>query len=461
MPRRPLNGRKSRKAPDADTPVVRCAIYTRKSSNEGLDQSFNTLEAQREAAEAYVASQKHAGWTLLPDRYDDGGFSGGTTERPGLRQLIDDCETGKIDCVIVYKVDRLSRSLMDFARMMQLFEEKQIHFVSVTQHFNTAESMGRLTLNILLSFAQFEREIIGERIRDKIAASRKRGKWPGGNLILGYDLDRENRRLVVNEEEAEQVREMFRLYLEHESMLPVVEVANERGWTTKSWIDRNGKRQGGRRYDRWNLYLLLNNVTYLGKVRHKEEVYEGEHDAIIDLETFEAARELMDRNRRSRGSRSRNKYGALLCGLLRCGHCDKAMIHCPVKKRKTKVYRYYVCIRAQSAGTDACPSGWVNAERLEAAVIQKLGVIASKIENELMRQSIERALTVLSSDADANRKIRALNEVVDQVVYDHASKSIRIGVSDDLAVPTPMRSDEPEPTTIRAKCKRKIQHAGV
>ncbi|HPF38732.1 MAG TPA: recombinase family protein [Phycisphaerae bacterium] len=428
MPRRSRNHLDAApKAEPVSTEIqtVRCAIYTRKSTSEGLDSAFNSLDAQREAAEAYIASQKHMGWTVIPNRYDDGGFSGGSTERPGLQQLLDDIEAGTIDCVVVYKVDRLSRSLLDFARIMKLFEDKNIHFVSVTQHFNTAESMGRLTLNILLSFAQFEREIIGERIRDKIAASRKRGKWPGGNLLLGYDLDRENRRLLVNEDEAEQVRDIFNLYLEHESLLPVVEILRQRGWKTKSWIDRNGKRQGGREFDRWNLYLLLNNVGYLGKVRHKEDIYEGEHDAIIAPGTFEGARKMMERNRRNRGKFSRNKYGALLYGILRCGHCDRAMIHCPTQKDGRR-YRYYVCIRTQTAGKNACPTGWINAPRLEKEVLDRLQEITGRIEDPEVGSvatsiSPQRAET-LTPKALAKR----LRQIVERVEYDHERKTIRL-----------------------------------
>ena len=229
MSRRPAN---AEKPPAVKT---RCAIYTRKSSDEGLQQDFNSLDAQREAAEAYVASQKAEGWVCLPDRYDDGGFTGGNMERPGLQRLLADIDAGKVDCVVVYKVDRLSRSLMDFAKIVETFERHNVSFVSVTQHFNTTNSMGRLTLNILLSFAQFEREIIGERIRDKIAASRQRGKWTGGTPILGYDVDRSNGgpRLVINPDEASRVCQIFELYLELGSLLPVVAELERRDWRNK------------------------------------------------------------------------------------------------------------------------------------------------------------------------------------------------------------------------------------
>mgnify|MGYP005855248029 FL=1 len=226
----------SRKKPPA-SPKIRCAIYTRKSSEEGLELEFNSLDAQRESGEAFIASQQHEGWECLPDHYDDGGFSGGNMDRPALNRLLTDIAAGKVDCVVVYKVDRLSRSLLDFARIMETFDKHGISFVSVTQQFNTTHSMGRLTLNILLSFAQFEREIIGERIRDKIAAQRRKGKWAGGVPVLGYDVDRTNPspRLVVNAEEAVRVRRIFSLYLELGSLLPVVEEIARLGWCNNLW----------------------------------------------------------------------------------------------------------------------------------------------------------------------------------------------------------------------------------
>jgi site-specific DNA recombinase len=358
---------------------------------------------------------------VLPDRYDDGGYSGGSIDRPAMTKLLEDVQHGKIDCVVVYKVDRLSRSLLDFARVMKLFEDSGVHFVSVTQHFNTAESMGRLTLNILLSFAQFEREIIGERIRDKIAASRRKGKWPGGNLILGYDLDRPNRRLVVNEQEAEQVREVFNLYLHHESLLPVVEELGRRGWTNKSWIDRNGKPCGGRPFDKNNLYLMLTNVAYLGKVRHKQEVYEGEHEAIVDPALYGRVQRMLERNRRTRGSLVRNRYGALLKGILRCTACQKAMIHCPVAKG-TRLWRYYVCIKAQKKGTSACPAGWVNAQRLEQAVVEQL----SHADPDVLPVEATPLIDGSFAALPATEQALLIRKVVQAVEYDARSKRLRI-----------------------------------
>src|SRR5262245_20278691 len=254
---------------------VRCAIYTRKSTEEGLQQEFNSLDAQRESAEAYIAAQKHEGWVCLPDRYDDGGFTGGNLDRPAVQRLMKDIEAGKIDCVVVYKVDRLSRSLMDFARMMETFDKHGVSFVSVTQQFNTTHSMGRLTLNILLSFAQFEREIIGERIRDKLAAQCRKGKWIGGVPVLGYDVDRSgpSPKLIINAAEASRVREIFQIYLERSSMDAVVKEMTARGWVNKEWRTLRNLPKGGRPFDKCALHALLKNPVYAGMVKHKTELY--------------------------------------------------------------------------------------------------------------------------------------------------------------------------------------------
>jgi site-specific DNA recombinase len=238
--------------------TVRCAVYTRKSTEEGLDQEFNSLQAQREAAEAYIKSQRHLGWTLLPQLYDDGGFTGGNIERPALKHLLEDIEAHRVDCVMVYKVDRLSRSLLDFARLMDLFDQRSVSFVSVTQQFNTTTSLGRLTLNILLSFAQFEREIIGERTRDKMSAARRKGKWVGGIPVLGYDVDPRGGRLIVNEGEAAQAREIFKLYAKHRSLAKVVAELHRRQWTTKSWATKKGLQRAGSVFDKGLAAALAN-----------------------------------------------------------------------------------------------------------------------------------------------------------------------------------------------------------
>ncbi|RLB82655.1 MAG: recombinase family protein, partial [Deltaproteobacteria bacterium] len=271
---------------------LRCAIYTRKSHEEGLEQEFNSLDAQREAAEAYIESQRMLGWRALTDRYDDGGFTGGNMKRPALKRLLADIEAGEIDCVVVYKVDRLSRSLLDFARIMETFEKHGVSFVSVTQQFNTTNFMGRLTMNILLSFARFEREIISERTRDKMSAARRKGKWVGGMPVLGYDVDPRGGRLVVNEEEAAQVHAIYELYLEHRSLIPVVRELGRRGWRNKRWITKKGTTHGGSPFTKHTLFRLLTNVIYIGKVSYKGTIYPGEHDAIVDAKVWKRVQEL-------------------------------------------------------------------------------------------------------------------------------------------------------------------------
>jgi len=370
--------------------VVRCAIYTRKSTEEGLQQEFNSLDAQRESGEAYITAQKHEGWVCLPDRYDDGGFTGGNLDRPAVQRMMSDIKAGKIDCVVVYKVDRLSRSLMDFARMMETFEEHHVSFVSVTQQFNTSHSMGRLMLNVLLSFAQFEREIISERTRDKIAAARRKGKFAGGRPVLGYDLlsNPAGPRLVVNDAEANQVRTIFELYLKHQALIPTVRELDQRGWTTKAWQTKDGRRVGGCPFDKNLLYHLLTNVVYLGKVRYRDEVHPGEHAAIVDEQVWQRVQAVLGRNGRTGGGVVKNKYGALLKGLLRCGSCECSMGH-TYSAQGTKRYRYYVCLRAQKRGWDKCPTKSVPAGEIERFVVEQIKGIGKDpaVLKETLRQA--------------------------------------------------------------------------
>ncbi|MDY3563383.1 recombinase family protein [Gemmata sp. JC673] len=375
-------------APRAAVKLVRCAIYTRKSTEEGLEQEFNSLDAQREAGEAFVRSQAGEGWVLMPERYDDGGYTGGNTDRPGLQKLMAHIEEGRVDCVIVYKVDRLSRSLLDFAQLMRAFEQQQVAFVSVTQQFNTATSMGRLVLNVLLSFAQFEREIISERTRDKIAATRRKGKWAGGHPVLGYDIDPNGYKLVVNAAEAERVRQIFALYLEHGSLLPVADELATRGWTTKQWTTRKGPARGGKRFDRTNLYNLLTNPLYIGKVKYKDEVHDGEHPAVVDPGVFHRVQEALRRNGRTGGAHVRNQFGAVLKGLLRCAPCGAAMT--PTHSTKgAKRYRYYACVAGQKRGARTCPSRSVPAEPVETFVVDRIRAVGR--DPELLRQVLDRA----------------------------------------------------------------------
>jgi site-specific DNA recombinase len=362
-------------APRPAVHSVRCAVYTRKSTEEGLEQEFNSLDAQREAGEAFIASQRHEGWHLLDERYDDGGYTGGNMDRPGLSRLMADIEAGRVDCVVVYKVDRLSRSLLDFARMMQVFESHKVAFVSVTQQFNTATSMGRLVLNVLLSFAQFEREIICERTRDKIAATRRKGKWAGGHPLLGYDVDPNGFKLVVNAAEATRVRAIFQLYVEHEALLPVVQELARRAWTCKRWQTRKGHERGGQPFNRTSLHRLLTNVAYLGKVTRKSAVYDGEHPAIVDTGVFERVHSILKRNGGTGGAPARNKFGALLRGLIQCAPCGCAMSPTHTTRKGNRRYRYYVCSLAQKRGWDTCPSKAIPAAQVEGFVVEQIKCI--------------------------------------------------------------------------------------
>ncbi len=276
---------------------LRCGIYTRKSTEEGLNQPFNSLEAQRECGEAYVRSQRHAGWTLIAERYDDGGYTGGNLERPALQRLLVDVQAGHVDCVIVYKVDRLSRSLLDFARLMEVFERHGASLVSVTQPLNTTVSLGRLTLNILLSFAQFEREIVAERTRDKIAAAKRKGKWSGGLPVLGYDVAKGGGKLVVQRVEARRVRQIFARYLECESIDELLAMAEKRRWRNKPRGSRDGGRPITSPFRKEVLVRILKNPLYLGQVRYRGETYAGEHDAIIEETVWQKTQELLSKER--------------------------------------------------------------------------------------------------------------------------------------------------------------------
>jgi DNA invertase Pin-like site-specific DNA recombinase len=352
------------------SPRQRCAIYTRKSSEEGLDQEFNSLDAQYEACAAFVASQAGLGWKLVPDRYDDGGISGGTMERPSLQRLLQDIRDRKIDVVVVYKIDRLTRSLMDFARMVEIFDASNASFVSVTQQFNTTTSMGRLTLNVLLSFAQFEREVTAERIRDKIAASRKKGMWMGGTVPLGYRV--ENRKLVVDAAGAEEVRFLFRRYLELGS---VVQLAKEINAVAGEGAppdpdDRSVKPARPRMpMSRGRLYHLLTNPVYIGKARHFEQVYDGEHAAIIDPATFEAALTLLADRAPNRRGRSNSQDIHLLTGLVFDETGDRLS---PTHAyNHGKRYRYYVSRRLRYDPTNKDRSWRIAADEFEGIVLQQ------------------------------------------------------------------------------------------
>lgn len=345
-------------------PIKRCAIYTRKSSEEGLEQEFNSLHAQRESCMAYIVSQKSEGWTPVKTHYDDGRFSGGNTDRPALKQLMEDIKARKIDIVVVYKIDRLTRSLTDFSKLVEVFDEFGVTFVSVTQSFNTTTSMGRLTLNVLLSFAQFEREVTGERIRDKIAASKKKGMWMGGTIPLGYDV--EGRNLIVNQKEADIIRLMCQKYLELGSVSSLKIYLDGEGIKTKA-IDKEGRIRGGRLYSRGNLYLTLTNPLYVGKVRHKKEVYDGLQEGIVDIDVWERV-QLMLQNLSIKPRKS--EYKRIDKPLSRKIYDCEGNIYTPAATSKNnKRYGYYVSQSLlQSRNHPNNVIGRIPAEQMESVV---------------------------------------------------------------------------------------------
>ena len=395
------------------TARLRCAIYTRKSTEEGLDQEFNSLDAQREAAESFIQSQRREGWIALPEFYDDGGYTGGNMDRPALTRLLHAVEAGELDCVVVYKVDRLSRSLLDFTRMLSLFEKHKVSFVAVTQQFNTSTSLGRLTLNILLSFAQFERELIGERTRDKMSAARRKGKWGGGYPVLGYDIQPGGGRLVVNEEEAEQVRAIFALFEESRSLLlTLAEI--EQSWRLKSWTRKTGHFRPGGPFALNSLRRLLTNILYTGAIRHKGQPYPGEHAAILAPGVWDRVQSLITHPAPLMHARSRNKHLALLGGLLYCESCAARMVY-SYSRKNDRTYPYYVCLNAQRKGWAICPAKSLSARAIEESVLKRL-------------QEVQPALFGAAEweKMDRTRQVQVMGDLVEQVGYDGAARQISI-----------------------------------
>src|SRR5450755_33677 len=355
----------------ARSPMQRCAVYTRKSSEEGLEQDFNSLHAQREAAEAYIVSQAGEGWRLIKTAYDDGGISGGTMERPALQRLLSDIKNGRLDVVVVYKIDRLTRSIADFAKMVEIFDAQQVSFVSITQQFSTTTSMGRLTLNVLLSFAQFEREVTGERIRDKIAASKKKGIWMGGYCPLGYDV--QDRQLVVVPEEAKLVRHLYSRYLELKSVRLLKQNLDRRGMVSKVRVSKNGIRSGGRSFSRGALYELLANPIYLGEIRHKKLRHPGQHQAIVDRQVWDEVQKHLRGQAARDGSAKSKPAGNFLAGRL-FDENGEALRTTGAKGRHGGHYRYYVSRELVTAGRSLVDAGkgW----RLAAGELEKTVIVS-------------------------------------------------------------------------------------
>jgi site-specific DNA recombinase len=393
----------------------RCAIYTRKSSEEGLEQNFNSLHAQRQACEAYVKSQAGEGWRLVKTAFDDGGFSGATMDRPALKALLDHVKEKRIDVVVVYKVDRLTRSLADFAKIVEIFDAEGVSFVAVTQQFNTTTSMGRLTLNVLLSFAQFEREVTGERIRDKIAASKQKGMWMGGSVPLGYDLS--DHRLDVNAAEAETVRLIFQLYLELKTLRRVRDELDRKSIVSKQWVSKGGVRHGGFRFHRGALYHLLANPIYVGEIRHKKVTYPGQHEPIVERATWQRVQEMLNAKAAHPRGGTVSRTTGLLMGRL-FDENGEPLYSCWAKKGELR-YRYFVSRKLVKGSNMPDDRGWrLPAGRTEEAVtaasLQMLsdrGALASTLKTRgLSASELKQAVETIDDKVRSFRQIETMEE---------------------------------------------------
>lgn len=417
---------------------VRCAIYTRKSTEEGLDMDFNSLDAQRESAESYIQSQRHEGWVVLEDRYDDGGFSGGSIDRPALKKLLVDIENKKVDCVIVYKVDRISRSLTDFCKIMDIFETHNVSFVSVTQSFNTTSSMGRLTLNILLSFAQFEREVIGERIRDKVAAMRKKGKFTGGMPVLGYDSSTVSRQLEINEKEAELVKLIFKKFIKLRSTLLVAKELNQKGYKTKQWVTKRGVVYGGNKWNKAHVYRLITNHLYIGEVIHKGQYYPGEQAPIISRNIWDETQKIFKEGNKTRGAKTKSTTPALLKDIIKCGHCACSM-GMYYTKRRGKSYRYYLCNHASKNGYDTCTVKTVPAGMIEEIVVNQLKRIFQSPEliastfRSVKQKTAEESERLKLKKFSLEEQLNKLKDQVKNIVYSKGNNQNSIFLNQELS----------------------------
>ena len=398
----------------ADDPrTFRAAIYTRVSTPEQAEGDFTSLDNQREMAEAYIQSQASQGWIVLDTRYDDAGFSGGNVDRPALDRLLRDAEDGAMDCIVFTKIDRLSRSLLDFSRIVDILNRCGVSFVSVTQQFDTSNSMGKLTLNMLLSFAQFEREMIAERTREKMVAARKKGKWTGGPLPLGYDTVPKGGRIIVNPDEAVRVRAVFALYLKNESLMATLADLAERNWTTKSWTTKRGNHRKGNPFQKTSLRRLLTNPIYIGKVLLKGELFEGEHEGIVDPEIWARTQRILKMNGSNGGRGVRNRHGALLKGILRCAPCNSAMTH-SFSKKNGRMYRYYVCGKAQRMGWANCPTKSIPAEEIERCLYERIRALGSDpnlVEETIQAAEKQLAEQVAQGEADIRTAAKQLTRV--------------------------------------------------
>jgi site-specific DNA recombinase len=387
-----------------------CAIYTRKSTDENLGSDFTSLDSQREYCESFVKSRAGEGWRVFPVEYNDPGFTGGNMDRPGLKQLLADARQGKFQAVVTYKYDRLSRNTKDFLHILDTFDKHGIVYVSVTQPIDTSSSVGRLMRSILVDFSQFERELISERTRDKRAAMAKRGKWPGGHPILGFDVNRETKKMFPHPDEAKQARTIFETYLRTKSLSQTARAINKDGIRMKVWTNVKGNRKGGRRFNKMNLDYLLRNPVFIGKIRHKENVYEGEHKGIIDLELFQRVQKQLTSNGEKNKSPNQDKHHFLLRGLVRCEACGYQMIP-NFAYSKGRKYFYYKCLSVDKLDKSACPTKSVSACELEKIVLDRLAFLGKN--KALVEKIVLRAkeLTVTELPSKLQQKVRLVAEI--------------------------------------------------
>lgn len=391
-------------------PVKWCAVYTRKSTDENLGGDFTSLDSQREYCEAFIKSREGEGWRAFPVEYNDPGYSGGNMDRPGLKRLLADARQGRFQAVVTYKYDRLSRNTKDFLHVLDIFDRHGITYVSVTQPIDTGSSVGRLMRSILMDFAQFERELIGERTRDKRAAMAKKGKWPGGHPVLGFDFERESKKLMTNPEEAKQARFLFETYLSTKSLSQTARVANKQGVRMKVWTSLEGQRKGGRRFNKANLDYLLRNPVYIGKIRHYDNEYDGQHEGIIPEDMYRRVQRQLKANGEKNKSPNQDKHNFLLRGLTRCASCGQAMSP-NFAYSKGRKYFYYKCMSVTKLDKSACPTKSVPARELEKIVLDRLAFLGKS--RELMDRIVARASEQTSAELPAKNqeKVRLVAEI--------------------------------------------------
>ena len=408
---------------------IYCAAYCRKSVEERADETFGSIENQHESILNFIASHKHEGWVPLTERYDDNGFTGSNTNRPSLQKLINDIKESRVNMVVVYKLDRLSRSLVDFVQLLKFFDEHGVAFASITQPIDTSTSTGKLMLHILSSFAEFERELISERTHDKMGAARKRGQWLGGRPPFGYARDKEGKKLIINEAEAKIIREMFELYLKGNSLLKVASILNEKGYRSRAGKQIDGKPFGGLKFGVTQIQQAIKNVVYIGKVFYAGQIYDGQQEAIINEETFKNAQQVLKDNRVERKATKNIECSGLLTHILRCKTCGHSMFHTYTLKHKTHKYRYYVCTNAQKRGYNSCPTKSVNAQAIEDIVVDCLKMLFAenrKKKEEQNKQEIEALLSPVWDTLYPQEKRRILKALIKEVDYDSNSKKLGI-----------------------------------